>query len=129
MVWRRFAPWLWSGLAVLAVTGVILIVGEPVREFTAKSFWAKMILLVLGVASVLSFHRTLGSATDSQSRAFAFASGQKAVAVGTLVIWALIIFFGRAIAYDGEVWAPIVRTEPPAAMESSEEDYAWTSRR
>jgi hypothetical protein len=128
VVWRRFAPWLWSGLAVLAVTGLILIIGEPVREFTAKSFWAKMVLLALGIVSVLSFHRTLGAATDSGSRAFVFARGQKAVAVGTLVVWALIIFFGRAIAYDGEVWTPIVRTAAPAAIETSEGGYAWTSR-
>ena len=33
------------------MTGLILIIGEPVREFTAKSFWAKMVLLVLGIAS------------------------------------------------------------------------------
>jgi uncharacterized membrane protein SirB2 len=127
-VWQRFAPWLWTGLVVLALTGIILIIGEPVREFTAKSFWAKMILLVLGIVSVLSFRRTLGAATDSQSRALVFARSQKAVALSTLLIWALVIFFGRAIAYDGEIWTPLVRSEPPAAMETNEGVYAWTSR-
>jgi uncharacterized membrane protein len=38
-VWRRFAPWMWVGLCVMAVTGLTLVLGEPIREFTALSFW------------------------------------------------------------------------------------------
>ncbi len=43
-VWARFAPWMWYGLMVMVVTGVLLVIGEPVREFTALSFWLKMTL-------------------------------------------------------------------------------------
>jgi len=43
-VWARFAPWMWTGLVVMALTGLTLIVGEPIREFTALSFWLKMTL-------------------------------------------------------------------------------------
>ena len=56
-VWHRFAPWFWCALGVMAGTGLVLIIGEPVREATALSFWLKMSLIVIGVASALYFGR------------------------------------------------------------------------
>ena len=47
---RRFAPWLWGALGVLFVTGVLMIVGEPVRELLSLSFWLKMALVGVGAA-------------------------------------------------------------------------------
>lgn len=87
-VWTRFAPWLWRGLAVLAITGLVLIVGEPVRQAGALSFWLKMGLLVLAVLGI----RRLRT--------------QPSTALASLVIlcWIAIVFLGRAIAYDLEVW-------------------------
>src|ERR1700761_6348456 len=51
-VWHRFAPWMWGGLVVMLLTGLVLIIGEPVREFTALSFWVKMSLIVVTVISM-----------------------------------------------------------------------------
>src|SRR5262245_9810978 len=48
---RRFTPWIWTGLAVLLLSGLILIVGEPVRELGVSVFWVKMGLLLVAVAS------------------------------------------------------------------------------
>ena len=128
VVWRRFAPWMWAGLVVMSLTGIVLIIGEPVREFTAKSFWTKMVLIAVGIVSVLYFRRTLGGAAAAASPGVVFASGPRAVAVVTLLIWALIIFFGRAIAYDAEIWAQLARAEQPAGIEATHGRYAWTSR-
>src|SRR6185312_9655954 len=58
-VWGRFAPWMWTGLCVMAVTGITLVLGEPVREFTALSFWIKMGLVALGVTSTAIYGRSL----------------------------------------------------------------------
>jgi uncharacterized membrane protein SirB2 len=100
LVWHRFAPWLWSSLGVMAATGIVLVIGEPVREFTAFSFWSKMVLLVVGVASALYFGRTVGAASSSRE----LSGGARFVAVATIALWLCIIFLGRAIAYDVEVW-------------------------
>ncbi len=48
-VWHRFAPWFWCALGVMAGTGLVLIISEPVREVTALSFWLKMSLLAIGI--------------------------------------------------------------------------------
>jgi uncharacterized membrane protein SirB2 len=127
-VWRRFAPWLWVGLVIMTATGIVLIVGEPVREFAAKSFWTKMALIGLGIASVLSFRGALGSAVSADGKGVVFGSRPRAVAVATLLIWALIIFFGRAIAYDAEIWASVRRGTAPVGSAFMEGRYAWTSR-
>jgi hypothetical protein len=92
VVWQRFAPWLWRALVVMLVTGVLLIVGEPGREFGATSFWLKMMLVAIAVVTTV----LLGRAPQ--------AAAARPVAVGLIVLWLAIIFLGRAIAYDIEVW-------------------------
>jgi uncharacterized membrane protein SirB2 len=133
VVWARFAPWMWYGLVVMLVTGVFLVIGEPVREFTALSFWLKMTLLAIAVITTFVFGRTFaphGAARAETAAAYAvadapgvggassvvdpagvasteFSPGAKAVAVGLIVVWLAIIFLGRAIAYDVEVWGSL----------------------
>lgn len=96
-VWARFAPWIKRGVSVLALTGAVLIISEPVREFTAVSFWLKMLLLALGIASIAA----LGSALRRNVAA------SRPLAVFTLLLWLAVIFLGRAIAYDVEVWGAL----------------------
>lgn len=97
--WARFAPWMWWALAVMAATGVVLIIGEPVREAKALSFWLKMGLILVGVFSVLGLRRAAAAATGNSIPA-----GTRLAAALVLVVWIFIIFLGRAIAYDAEVW-------------------------
>lgn len=93
-VWARFAPWMWTGLVVMAVTGVILLVAEPVREVSSLSFWIKMALVAIAVASTSLFARSTGE----------FSTAARSGAIALVVVWLAIIFLGRAIAYDVEVW-------------------------
>ncbi|HVS23620.1 MAG TPA: hypothetical protein VMU03_07850 [Gammaproteobacteria bacterium] len=105
-VWGRFAPWMWGGLVVMALTGLMLIVGEPVREFTALSFWLKMTLVAISVITIVIFGRTVRPEARTSASA-QFSAGRKAAAVATVVLWLAIIFLGRAIAYDVEVWGSL----------------------
>jgi len=101
-VWARFAPWMWSGLVVMVVSGVLLIVGEPVREFMTLSFWLKMALLAIVVVGTALLGRMLQPATPAASPEFSGAARTAAIAI--VVLWLAVIFLGRAIAYDVEVW-------------------------
>jgi uncharacterized membrane protein SirB2 len=103
-VWNRFAPWMWGGIVVMAATGVLLVIGEPIRQFTAMSFWLKMALLAIGIAGAVAFGRKFGAAAYTADPTLEFTSGAKSAAVATVVLWLIIIFLGRAIAYDLEVW-------------------------
>ena len=104
-VWHRFAPWFWCALGVMAGTGLILSIGEPVRQATALSFWIKMSLIAIGVASALYFGRTVSTAAAAGAAADAsYSRRARVVAVATIILWLAIIFFGRSIAYDVEIW-------------------------
>lgn len=107
VVLHRFSPWIKGGLIVMALTGLVMIVAEPVREFTSTSFWLKMALLLIAVTSALVFQRALGPAKLAAGCDLEFSARSRAVAVGTVVVWLAIIFLGRAIAYDVEVWGPL----------------------
>lgn len=101
-VWHRFAPWFWSSLGVMAGTGLVLAIGEPVRQASAMSFWLKMTLLAVGVVSALFFGRTVTAAAGREEAPPT--TGARIVAVATILLWLTIIFLGRSIAYDVEIW-------------------------
>jgi uncharacterized membrane protein SirB2 len=98
-VWARFAPWMWTGLLVMLATGLVMMAGEPVREATATSFWLKMGLILVAVAIVHALRRSVAGNSGTQ-----FAAGPRAMSVAIIVILLAIVFLGRAIAYDVEVW-------------------------
>lgn len=107
-VWNRFSPWMWTALVVMVLTGIVLVIGEPLRQFASLSFWLKMTLLAIGVVSAVVFGRALRSAATVPGLPVGdepqFSTGTRAVAIVTVVLWLAIIFLGRAIAYDVEVW-------------------------
>ena len=57
---HRFLPWLWTGLAVLASTGIVLIVAEPKRTLDNNpAFELKMLMLAAAIAITLAFQTSL----------------------------------------------------------------------
>ncbi len=104
-VWDRFAPFLWTGVVLMAITGTLLTIAEPVREFMTLSYRIKMILLVVCITSAALFGRSVRRAARSSGRNLAPAPGSvRFAAVLTLALWLAIIFLGRAIAYDTSIW-------------------------
>ena len=103
VVLARFAPWIRRGVVILLLTGLTLVVGEPIRELMSLSFWLKMGLLSVAVVSALRFSRSMRplAALEQEPQ---FSSAARSAAVLTVLLWLAIIFLGRAIAYDVEVW-------------------------
>jgi hypothetical protein len=96
---RRFVPWLWGGLILLALTGLVLIIGEPRRALPNPAFQLKMLMLALAVAATLTFQVSLrrhASYWDEYPRGKTIAS---ALAVCTFLLWCAIAVAGRWIAY------------------------------
>ena len=101
-----FAPWIRRGLVVLTLTGLTLVIGEPIREIMSLSFWLKMGLLAIGVTSAVAFKRSLEPVVRGGVEP-EFSAKAKSAAMATVVLWLAIIFLGRAIAYDVEVWGAL----------------------
>lgn len=99
----RFGPWLIGALAVLLVTGAVMVVGEPERELLALSFWLKMILVAIGTIVAVTFQRAVEHRDRAWETAIAGRRSVGAAAVVVLLIWFGVIVLGRLIAYD-YVW-------------------------
>jgi hypothetical protein len=99
IVWKRFGAWLAWGLAVMAATGLAQTLGDPVREFTATSYWVKLALLLFCVVGTLWLARL---SRRSQSAEFSFAA--KLVAAAVILGWLTLPLLGRMIGYDLAIW-------------------------
>ena len=47
---RRFVPWIFGGVGVLALTGTVLIIGEPQRSLPSYEFQMKILYLAVAIA-------------------------------------------------------------------------------
>ncbi|MGZ3275532.1 MAG: DUF6644 family protein [Caulobacteraceae bacterium] len=95
----RYVPWIWWGLLVLALTGVTLITGEPVRSLTNPAFQIKMALLAAAIVVTLVFQKTVHDRAGAWDAAPRLSGAVRAAALGTLLLWFAIAVFGRWIAY------------------------------
>ena len=94
-VWKRFAPWLAWSLTVMAATGAAQTLGDPVREFTATSYWLKIALLLVCVLGTMLLGRT-------ERREPSFAA--KLTAAALILCWLALPLLGRMIGYDVAIW-------------------------
>ncbi len=95
---RRYVPWLWGALIVLACSGMLLIVGEPRRELTNIMFQIKMFLVLCAIAVIATFqistrrHPAFWNTEPETMRI-------KMMALSALVLFFAIAVAGRWIAY------------------------------
>jgi hypothetical protein len=99
----RFGPWLTGSLCLLLATGLLMVIGEPVRELVTFSFWLKMFLVALSTAVAAAFQVSLRKHERRWEETLANRGLTKGMAMLTFLIWVCIIILGRLIAYD-HVW-------------------------
>src|SRR6187402_3520862 len=55
----RYLSVIWWSLAVLILSGALMIIGEPIRELINAVFWVKMILFVTALLFTIWFHKSM----------------------------------------------------------------------
>jgi uncharacterized membrane protein len=101
---ERFGPWFWGSLAILTITGAMLIVAEPPRQLLAVSFWLKMSMLAIAIAIAVLFLRSI-----DRNAAYWEGTAQlrtRVFGIGVFSVWCLVVFLGRFIAFDEQIWGP-----------------------
>jgi hypothetical protein len=96
---HRYVPWMWTGLIVLAATGLVLVVGEPKRSLLNPAFQLKMLMLALAVAGLLMVQGLLRRNPDLRNDNPLGGKATGAFVVLTFLLWCAIAFAGRWIAY------------------------------
>ena len=93
----RFLPIIWLAFAVMAISGVLLLIGYPTKAFTNPMFYLKLCLIAL---AIWLFHQiaatVLRSANVDQEPISAKA---KTLALASLMSWIALIAAGRLLAY------------------------------
>ena len=99
----RFGAWLTAALCLMLVTGILMVIGEPVRELVTFSFWCKMSLVAISTIIAAIFQIALRKREPQWEEVLISRKSTKGLAILTFLIWAFIIVLGRLIAYD-HVW-------------------------
>ena len=95
----RFLTWIWPTLVVLAITGAILITGEPSRSLENPAFQTKMVLLVLAMITTAVLQRPTAKDPAYWELTAGHRMSARLLAVLSLLLWVGIVFAGRWIAY------------------------------
>jgi Ca2+/Na+ antiporter len=101
----RFGPWLTGGLYLMLVTGILMVIGEPVRELVTFSFWLKMFLVAVSTLIAAIFQISLRKHERRWEETLVRRRSIQGLAILTFLIWLCIIVLGRLIAYD-HIWGP-----------------------
>ena len=99
---RRYVPWVWGALAVLTITGAILVVGEPDRSITNAVFQLKMLMLIVAVGVTAVFQITVRRNARFWDLEPAHGRYAKVFALATFALWLAIAVAGRWIAYAAD---------------------------
>jgi hypothetical protein len=88
----RLLPVMWFGLWLNVVTGVALLIAYPTKALTNPVFYLKLTLIAVALLILRATLRHVRGATPISGRV-------KALAAGSLVVWAATITAGRLLAY------------------------------
>lgn len=93
---ERLNGWVWSGLVVLLLSGILMIVGEPGRSLLNDTFHTKVILLVIAVIVLVALTWRLRHLDPPERTTIV----ERVLAVVLVLLWMAIIACGRWIAYS-----------------------------
>ena|SRR5438552_10255825 len=97
---RRLFPWQVTGMVISAITGAVLVYGQPTRYYTNIFFWLKMVMMVLAGINALAFHRSTYLSVASWDASRILPSGAKLAGLAGVVLWVAVVIVGRMIAYN-----------------------------
>jgi hypothetical protein len=93
---RRYVRWIWGALVFLILSGLGLIIAEPIRELINPIFWIKVGLIVTVVVVSLAFH---GRVMRRLATGGAVTGGIKLSSFLIIILWCATMLAGRWIAY------------------------------
>jgi hypothetical protein len=96
---QHVLPWARGGLALAAMTGVLLFISDATTIAYNPAFQLKLVVIVLAILNTVVFHRWTGRGMAAWDTAGPTPLGAKLAAVVSLVLWTTAVAAGRLIAY------------------------------
>ncbi|MDR7421258.1 MAG: hypothetical protein QN125_00845 [Armatimonadota bacterium] len=92
-------PWSRRGLALVAVSGVLMFTAHATEWVVSPVFWVKMSLIALAGVNVLVFHRRTFRSAVGWDAGAPVPRPARAAAVCSLALWTGAIACGRLLGY------------------------------
>jgi Family of unknown function (DUF6644) len=96
---KRLFPWQMLGMALSAITGLILVFGDPMRFYANIFFWMKMSLMAIAALNAMAFHYITYFDVNTWDNKVPPYGAKLSGALG-LGLWAFVIVSGRLIPYN-----------------------------
>ena len=97
---RRLFPWQMGGMAIAAVSGFLLVYGNPMSYFENVIFWTKMATMVVALLNALAFHYITYNSIADWDAGVTPPFGAKLAGILGILLWANVIVAGRLIPYN-----------------------------
>ncbi len=93
---KRLFGIMWAGLGINVMTGLLLLIAYPTKEFTNPDFYLKLTFITLGVITMQKVHnQVFGDASLSEA---AMAAKGKTLARWSLFFWIGAVALGRLLS-------------------------------
>ncbi len=99
-VHRALFPWQVVFMTCSAITGLLLVYGEPLRFYSSFLFWIKVVLMVMASINALAFHRGTYITVAKWDMDSMLPFGARLAGAVGLTLWAAVVVAGRLIAYN-----------------------------
>jgi hypothetical protein len=93
----RFFPVMWFAFVITVISGVALLLSDPVTRLGQVIFYVKLLLVLLAVINMDLIRRRVF--TDPQIDDRPFAPAARTLAASSMVLWIAATLAGRLIAY------------------------------
>jgi hypothetical protein len=99
MMYRRLMPWMFTGFAIMLVTGLMLLAGYATSAYTNTYFRIKIAAMVLAAINAFVYHRYTERHIADWDDAPAPPMRARIAGLVSLSVWMVVIFAGRMMSY------------------------------
>jgi hypothetical protein len=97
---KKLFPLQMLGMALAAMTGVVLTFGDPLRFYSNIFFWTKMLMIALTGINAMAFEYVTQDTVPQWDTSPAPPYGAKLAGAVSLALWSTVIIAGRLIPYN-----------------------------
>jgi hypothetical protein len=101
---RVALPAIWAAMVFLFITGSIQTIAEPMRQFVAPAFWAKILMIAIVLLLTWMFSREIRRRAEQWDSAASRPKSAVAFSLASTMLWTAIIACGRFIGYTYQLY-------------------------
>lgn len=99
LLYRRLMPWMFTGFAVMFITGVMLLAGFATAAYDNVYFRVKVVAMLLAAANAVVYHRFTERRIAAWDDAARPPLAARMAGLVSICVWAVVIMAGRMMSY------------------------------